>query len=76
MHNFKEEVRPSEGKPQKYNTQLRLSMAIAKILKIDPKVLAKNMSTKEIKPYAVKLHKALGDEINKVYEKAVEGLTK
>jgi hypothetical protein len=51
-------------------------MAIAKILKIDPKVLAKNMSTKEIKPYAVKLHKALGDEINKVYEKAVEGLTK
>lgn len=43
------------------NTQLRLSLAIAKILKINPRELAEAMSFNNTKAYAVRLYNALGE---------------
>lgn len=76
MHNWKSGVRGTKGTGRVYNTQLRLSLALAKLLKVKPEELAKAMHTKELKAYAEKLHKALGDELNKEYSKAVRALTK
>ncbi len=73
MKDWKPGVRPTSGS-RAPNVQLRLSIAIAKLMKIDPAKLAKAMRTKELKPYAEKLYKALGDELNVEYGKAVKAL--
>lgn len=45
------------------NVQLRLSLAIARLLKVSPVKLARAMRTKYLQPYAEELYHALGKEL-------------
>ena len=56
-------------------TLLRLIIALANSLNVDPVLLAKNMVSKSSKEYAKKLRDELKEQTREEYQKAVSQLT-
>ena len=76
MKNWTPGVRPKSVKDNPKNITLRLVIAIAATLNIDPNKLAEYMQTTYSKEYAKRFIKALDGQIKTRYEEAVKTLSK